>query len=339
MGIQAIIPKLKTQDTIVFNYSLFTNEDKLILAPMQNLTSLFFRKTFSQFFPSNIDYAVSPFISVSSNNQNPDSIQYKDILPKENENLMPLVPQILGNKPDEILECAKIIERLGYREINLNMGCPKKDIVSHKRGAGLLREKELITQILETVFDNTALQLSIKVRLGINSPQDLDNIIPILNAFPLKSVCIHPRTQIQQYGGSADFEAFGYFASKLKHTVIYNGDIFSASDFAALKSRFPDIKHWMIGRGLLQNPFLCADIRGIHHNKKDTLPLYLNQLQENFVKSLHHYNEITVLNKMKEFIKYISSGYGFDATELLRKSSLNDFNQQLNRILSDISQR
>ena len=334
MGIQSIIPKTKTQVTIVFNYSLFTNEDKLILAPMQNLTSLFFRKTFSQFFPANIDYAVSPFISVSANNQNADSIQYKDILPSENTGLMPLVPQILGNKPEEILECAKIIERFGYREVNLNMGCPKKDIVSHKRGSGLLKEKETVKQIIETVFDDTTLQLSLKVRLGINDAQDLDNLVPLLNSFPLKSVCIHPRTQMQQYEGEVDLSVFEYFASKLKHTIIYNGDIFSASDFAKMKSRFPYIKHWMIGRGLLRNPFLCAEIRGIPYNKEEMLPIYLHSLQENFAKSLHHHNEITILNKMKEFTKYLSLNYDFDATPLLRKSSLEDFNKRFYNVFT-----
>ena len=298
MGIQSIIPKTKTQDTIVFNYSLFTNEDKLILAPMQNLTSLFFRKTFSAFFPQNIDYAVSPFISVSANNQNAGSVQYKDISPVENKNLMPVIPQVLGNKAAEILECAKIIEHLGYREININMGCPKKDIVSHKRGSGLLKEKETVRQIFETILNNTHLQISVKVRLGINDSSDLDKLVDLFNSYPLKSVCIHPRTQIQQYSGEPDYAAFEYFASKIKHTIIYNGDIYSCDDFKRLKSRFPYIKHWMTGRGLLQNPFLCADIKGIPYNKQQTLPAYMNALQENFTQSLHRYNEISILSSL-----------------------------------------
>ncbi len=332
MGIQAIIPKLKTQETIVFHTSLFSSEDKLILAPMQNLTSLFFRKTFSYLFPQNFDYAVSPFISVSSNAQNPNSIQYKDISPTQNRNLMPLVPQILGNKAEEIVECAKILERFGYREVNLNMGCPKKDIVSRGRGSGLLKDKDAVKRIFDAVLSNTTLQLSIKVRLGIKDGSELETLLPILNDYPLKSVTIHPRTQQQQYLGEVNLSDFAFFATKLKHTIIYNGDIFSTNDFKRLKTQFPFIKHWMIGRGVLQNPFLAAEIRGISYDKKQLLPVYIDLLQENFIASLYRYNETTILNKMKEFTKYLSIGFSFDATELLRMDSLDEFNKALHKI-------
>ncbi len=334
MDIRVIIPKQKTQDTIVFHHSLFSNDDKLILAPMQNLTSLFFRKTFSEFFPQNIDYAISPFISVSSNCQSPSSIIYNDIRPLENENTIPLVPQILGNNVEQILECAKIIESLGYREINLNMGCPKRDIVSRDRGAGLLRDKDLIHSIFDAIFNNTKLQLSIKVRLGISDETELSNLVPILNIYPLKSICIHPRTQKQQYDGQVNLSLFEHFARELKHTVIYNGDIFTVDDFTKLKTQFPYVKHWMIGRGVLMNPFLCADIRGIPYNKSEMLIPYLKKLQDNFIKYLPNANEIAILGKMKEFTKYLSLGCNVDVRELLRECSLEKFNHRFYKIFN-----
>ncbi|MGP1514986.1 MAG: tRNA-dihydrouridine synthase family protein [Bacteroidales bacterium] len=335
MGIQSIIPKQKLQDTVIFNHSLFSNEDKFILAPMQNLTNLFFRKTFSHFLPMNIDYAVSPFISANESSVNTTSILFKDILVLENENIMPVIPQILGNSPEYILQCAKNIERLGYREINLNMGCPKKDIVSRYRGAGLMKNKELVQRIIDTILNKTTLQLSLKVRLGIKDSTELENLVPILNMYPLISITIHPRTQEQLYDGKTDIKMFKYFTTKLKHTIIYNGDIFSVNDFTLLKTQFPNIKHWMIGRGLLRNPFLCADIKNIPYNKKHILIGYVNELQKNFIDSLYHYNQINILNKMKEFTKYLAEGYHFDATPLLRESSLELFNRKLNTTLSE----
>ena len=158
--------------------------------------------------------------------------------------------------------------------------------------------------------------------------------MPVINMYPLKSVIIHPRTQEQQYEGETDLKAFEYFAMNIKHTIIYNGDIFTVRDFTRLKTLFPYIKHWMIGRGILKNPFLCADIRGIPYNKQEMLPLYLRSLQENFAESLYHYNEITILNKMKEFTKYLSLNYDFDATPLLREPSLEEFNKKFYNVFT-----
>ncbi|MDO5760232.1 MAG: hypothetical protein Q4Q06_04335, partial [Bacteroidota bacterium] len=114
MGISAIIPKTKTENTIVFHTSLFSSEDKLIMAPMQNLTTLFYRKSFENFFPKSIDYAIAPFISATSNNITQKSNQFKDILPLDNKNSIPIVPQIMGNNVEYILNTCKIIEDLGY---------------------------------------------------------------------------------------------------------------------------------------------------------------------------------------------------------------------------------
>lgn len=329
MGIQAIIPQQKKRDTIVFTYSLFTNDDKLILAPMQNLTSLFFRKNFSRFFPQNIDYAFSPFISATENTKKENSPLFKDILPIENKNSMTVVPQILGSNAKQIVDCAKVIERLGYREINLNMGCPKRDIVSRNRGAGLLKDSELLKEIIESLLNNTTLSISLKVRLGIDSDKELENLVPLLNNYPLKSITIHPRYQKQQYEGEVNLVSFEHFAKELKHTIIYNGDIFSVEDFTRLKTRFPYITHWMIGRGALMNPFLFAQIRGIPYNEKEILIPYLKGLQQGFASSLLRYNENTILSKMKEFAKYLAIHYEFDATPLLRESNLSQFNKTL----------
>ncbi|MBP3254226.1 MAG: tRNA-dihydrouridine synthase family protein [Bacteroidales bacterium] len=336
MGIQSIIPKIKTQDTVVFSVSLFSSEDRLILAPMQNLTSAFFRKTFNDFFPSNIDSAVSPFISTSSSSQNINSSVYRDILKEENNNYIELVPQILGHCPTAVAQCAAIIERLGYREVNINMGCPKKDIVNHDRGAGLLRRADLVKQIIENILTTTNLQISLKVRLGINNSTELQNLVPVINSYPLKSVTVHSRTQVQQYQGRPNLDEFERFALQIKPTVVYNGDIFSAEDFTKLKMRFPFIKHWMIGRGILQNPFLCADIRNIPYNKQQTLLPYLTALQDNFAQSLMHPSETAVLNKMKEMVKYLSVGFRFETEELLHTEQLADFNFKLKQQIENM---
>lgn len=332
MELRAILPKQKTENIIVFLTSLFSSDDKLILAPMQNLTSLFFRKSFEKFFPKSFDYAISPFISATSNKTNANSIQFKDIIPKGNEGSVPIVPQVIGNNKEYILDTCKVIESFGYREVNLNMGCPKKDIVSHGRGAGMLTSPQAIRDIVEHILNNTTLQVSIKVRLGVKESTDCRQIVPIINSLPLKSVCIHPRKAIDFYEGNVDIDEFEYLAGQIKHTIIYNGDIFSVEDFSRLKMRLPFIKHWMLGRGILRNPLLASQIRGINVEKDIVLKPFIQDVEENFVATLRYQNEKLVLGKMKEFSKYLCKGLDIDEKPFVHSTSVNEINNLLNKI-------
>lgn len=332
MGINAILPERKKANTIVFFTSLFSSEDKLVLAPMQNLTSLFFRKSFEKYFPKSFDYAISPFISATSNKMNANSIQFKDILPQSNENSIPIIPQIIGNNKTNILETCRIIESLGYREVNINMGCPKKDIVSRGRGAGMLINPNAIQEIIESILNNTTLQVSIKVRLGVKDKADCRQLVPIINSLPLKAVCIHPRKAIDFYEGGVDIDEFEYLANEIKHTIIYNGDIFSVEDFSRLKMRFPFIKHWMIGRGVLRNPLLASEIKGIATEKDIVLKPFIQDVENNFIATLRYYNEKLVLGKMKEFSKYLCRGLNIDEKPFVHSTSVAEINNLLNQI-------
>lgn len=332
MELRAILPKQKEVDTVVYFTSLFSSQDRLILAPMQNLTSLFFRKSFEKFFPQNFDYAITPFISATSNRTNANSIQFRDILPQNNEGSIPIVPQIIGNNKNYILDTCKVIESLGYREVNLNMGCPKKDIVSRGRGAGMLLNPNSVQEIIETILNNTTLQVSIKVRLGVKESSDCRKLISIINSLPLKSVCIHPRKAIDFYEGKVDIDEFEYLAKEIKHTIIYNGDIFSVEDFSNLKMRFPFIKHCMIGRGVLRNPLLASQIRGIAAERDMLLKPFIQDFENNFIATLRSYNERLVLGKMKEFAKYLCKGLNIDEGPFVHSTSLEEINSLLNQI-------
>jgi tRNA-dihydrouridine synthase B len=83
-----------------------------------------------------------------------------------------------------------------------------------------------------------------------------------LNRYPLESIVIHPRTGIQMYKGAPDLDTFSACTDLLAADVVYNGDIFQLDDFRALSSRFPGIRRWMLGRGVLGNPMLPEEIQG-----------------------------------------------------------------------------
>ena len=115
---------------------------------------------------------------------------------------------------------------------------------------------DLVKKIVETILQSTDCRFSIKMRLGLCDPSEGHQIIELLNNYPLDFIIIHPRLGKQQYEGVVDLDSFAHLSSISKNSIIYNGDICTLGDYKKLQNRFPNIDRWMIGRGLLKNPFL-----------------------------------------------------------------------------------
>ena len=233
----------------------------LILAPMQGLTELMFRKVYHNCFPKAFDLAISPFLSLTHGNLADAWKKIDDVQPLANRDSIPVIPQILGKEPLEFADLANRLYEVGYTEVNWNIGCPMRRVTAKHRGSGILPYPNEIRNILEQIVPHLRPRLSIKMRLGLNSPQEIFAIIPILNDFPLANITIHPRTGRQQYGGQVDLDTFSQVLPLLRHPVIYNGDICSPADYHRLQQRFPQVRDFMIGRGVLYDPLLPMRLR------------------------------------------------------------------------------
>ena len=235
----------------------------IILAPMQGLTELLFRKAYESVFPGAIDLAVSPFLSLTHGNLKGALCKIEDVLPELNEGSIPVVPQILGKEPKEFVELANRLHEIGYSEVNWNIGCPVRRVAAKHRGSGILPYPDEVREVLDYVVPRMAARLSVKMRLGFYSEREIFDLVPILNDYPLKNVTIHPRTGKQQYGGVVDKDTFAEVLPLINHEVIYNGDICRVEDYREIQRRFPQIKSSMIGRGVLYNPLLPLQIKGV----------------------------------------------------------------------------
>ena len=240
----------------------------LILAPMQGLTELLFRKVYHQCFPGAIDYSVSPFLSLTHGNLADAWKKIDDVLPEANLNSIPVIPQILGKEPDEFVALANRLHDIGYNEINWNIGCPMRRVTAKHRGSGILPYPDEVRAILDSVVPRLLPSLSIKMRLGLHSPDEIFRLIPILNDYPLSNVTIHPRTGRQQYTGQVDLDTLDRVLPLLHHRVIYNGDIITPADYRRIRQMFPQIENHMIGRGILYDPLLPLRIK---HQQSDDL--------------------------------------------------------------------
>ena len=236
----------------------------LILAPMQGLTELMFRKVYNTCFPGALDLAISPFLSLTHGNLADAWKKIDDVLPEANQDSIPVIPQILGKEPIEFVELANRLHEIGYSEVNWNIGCPMRRVTAKHRGSGILPYPDEVRSILDYIMPRLRPALSVKMRLGLHSPDEIFNLIPILNDYPLLNITIHPRTGKQQYSGQVDLDTFEQTLPLLKHQVIYNGDLCTVADYRRLRQRFPKIQHYTIGRGILYDPLLPLKIKNNH---------------------------------------------------------------------------
>ena len=231
----------------------------LYMAPLKGITDALYRRVYCNHF-SGLDSCIAPFINPQSSSNYSDKL-IADLLVQRNYDL-PVVPQILNTDANGFLNLAQRLYDLGYQETNWNLGCPVKMVAGKKRGSGLLPYPDQITDLLDAVIPRLKPGLSIKMRLGYKNSSESQALLPRLNDYPLTEIIIHPRLGVQLYRGKTLPEEFELCRSLSHHTLVYNGDISSVSDYVKLAERFPDVKRWMLGRGLIANPFLALEIKG-----------------------------------------------------------------------------
>ena len=287
----------------------------LCMAPLRGVTDYIFRNAFTEHF-GGFDSAMAPFIPTVRGKIVKQS-HIRDILPENNQNL-PLIPQLIGKNPEEFVILACQLGDMGYPVINWNLGCPFPQVTHKKRGAGLLPFRDTIAAFLDYVIPRLNCKLSIKTRLGLTGSDDLPALLPILNGYPLAELIIHPRTAQQMYTGTTDLDAFARVSGLSKHPVMYNGDITTYAGFSRMKQRFPDISSWMIGRGAVINPFLPMEIKngaGASYDRQ-RLCSFITALYDSYTTIMD--NDVNVLDKMKGIWFYTAELFA-DSHQILKK--------------------
>ncbi len=235
-----------------------TNNITIILAPLQGFTDVTFRNTWARHF-FGIDEAIAPFISTMGQ-QRLKPTRLKDVAPEDNQQLL-VIPQILGNVSTDFIFLAQRLYEMGHKRINWNLGCPHSKIANKHRGSGLLPYPEKINELLGQIIPNISASLSVKIRLGRRAKDEIYPLLTMFDRHSLEEIILHPRTGIQMYQGTSDHDAFEKAIQSSCHTFTYNGDIIDLPSFKRVRDRFPSISRFMIGRGILSNPFLAEDIK------------------------------------------------------------------------------
>lgn len=284
---------------------------KFYLAPMEGITGQVYRNVYHSFY-NNIDKYFTPFIAPNKK-RIMRTREQKDVAPENNLGMY-VVPQILTNQPEQFCDTCGALYELGYREVNLNAGCPSSTVVTKKKGAGILAEPEILDRFLDEVFTvlrqrgiEESIVISVKTRLGIFSQAEFSDILAVYNRYPLGEVIVHPRVQQDFYKNTPDWEAFREALEQSVHPLCYNGDIFTKEQYEAFVAEFPKVERMMLGRGVIANPGLIGEIKGEEKISFGQLKHYHDLLYKGYTMDLK--NERDVLFKMKELWFYIGNRF------------------------------
>ena len=268
-----------------------------ILAPLRGVTVRTFRAVFAPALRAEgFTSCVSPFIPALSTKVNQSSL--RDVSPADEP--LPCVPQAIGKDPAALSALLEAFKRLGHTKADLNAGCPYPMITRKGRGAGLLRNPDNLAKMLEAGVEAMGPgNLSLKVRLGVESPDELALLMPLINSFPLANLTVHARTARQMYTGKPDLARFSEIAAASANPVVYNGDFDPNTPEYPVASAILKMKPGsagapmavMVGRPFVKNLALREDADELLSN-------YLDATEKELC------GRSSVLGRMKELLAY-----------------------------------
>lgn len=276
---------------------------EFLFAPMEGVTGRIYRRVHARFFPGVSRY-YAPFFSPSGDHHFPLR-GLTDLLPEENPGV-DLVPQLLTNRAEDFIWAAASLMDRGYKEVDLNLGCPSGTVAAKRKGAGFLLLPQELDAFLEAVFsapELSGLSLSLKTRIGFADEGEWERLLGIYRQYPLSQLIVHPRLRSDYYTGPVRPAAFALALEGSPFPVTWNGDVFSPADLETLRARYPGLDRVMLGRGLAAEPGLAARLATGEVCSRETLHAFHEAVSEEYRSVL--YGDTALCHRMKELWSYL----------------------------------
>ena len=288
---------------------------KYYMAPLESVTTWIYRQAHAKIY-GRLDKYFIPFLEPHEK-RDFKTRELQEILPEHNENIY-AVPQILTNRSEGFIKLAKALKDWGYEEINLNLGCPSKTVVTKGKGSGFLAKPEELERFLTEIFDALSgeVKISVKTRIGKEDPEEFPALLELFNKYPMEELIIHPRVQKDGYGNVPRLELYELAEKQSVNPLCYNGDLYTQEQIWNFAERFPGTERLMFGRGFLRDPGL------LYNEGKDSKDIFEkfwafhDLVYEGYQE--RNMGDRNVLFKMKELWSY--QVYQFSEPERLFKT-------------------
>lgn len=290
-------------------------------APLEGITDNIYRQLHHKYFPG-LDRYYTPFLSPTVH-RCLTAREARELPPSDANGFM-LIPQLLTKVPEDFLWMAGVCKELGYKEVNLNLGCPSGTVTAKGKGSGMLKDTVALTRFLDEIFTRAPLDISVKTRLGFESAEEFPMLLEIFNRYPIKELTIHPRIRNAFYNGNVDMDMFRFAETKSLAPLCYNGNLCSLADIHRFSDAHPSVPAIMLGRGLIADPGMLSpggtDFCVLEQFHSDLLEAY----------TVAFGNARNAMFRMKENWHYLISL--FDDSEKLAKrlrktTDLNEYKQ------------
>lgn len=228
---------------------------KYYMAPLESVTTWIYRQAHAKIY-GRLDKYFIPFLEPHEK-RDFKTRELQEILPEHNENIY-AVPQILTNRSEGFIKLAKALKDWGYEEVNLNLGCPSKTVVTKGKGSGFLAKPKELERFLTEIFDALSgeVKISVKTRIGKEDPEEFPALLKLFNKYPMEELIIHPRVQKDGYGNVPRLELYELAEKQSVNPLCYNGDLYTREQIRNFAERFPGTERLMFGRGFLRDPGL-----------------------------------------------------------------------------------
>jgi len=238
------------------------NKPFFVLAPMLDVTDTAFRQIIAKYGKPDVFW--TEFVAVDGLCSEKGREKLKKNLLQFDESERPIVAQLFGSKPENFEKAARIVTEMGFDGIDINMGCPQKNILKQGAGSELIINPELAREIIRATKKGAGdLPVSVKTRVGYNK-NEIESWIPtILEENPV-ALTIHGRTKKEMSKVPAHWDLIKRVQEirdemKSETLIIGNGDVTSLEE-AKSRAEETGVDGVMIGRGIFGNPWLFSGV-------------------------------------------------------------------------------
>jgi nifR3 family TIM-barrel protein len=278
----------------------------LALAPMQDVTDLPFWKLITSYGGADM-YFTEYFRVHATSNLEPWIL--KSIT--ENPTGRPAIAQMIGNDIPSLVRTARRLQEYPVAAVDLNLGCPAPVVYRKCAGGGLLREPGRVDSILGALRDAVTIPFTVKTRIGFDSGEVFDELLPIFAKHEIDLLTVHGRTVREMYGSEVHYDYIARAVGELPFPVLANGNVSSAQNGREILVR-TGAKGLMIGRGAIRNPWLFHQIRQGLRGETVYVPTGHDVLA--YVGALYQAvcspeaRETAQVQKMKKYMNYLGQG-------------------------------
>lgn len=299
----------------------------IVLAPMADVTDAAFRRIIAKY--GKPDVLWTEFVACAGLCSEKGRKRLLEDL-KYDESERPIVAQLFGSNPEQMEECARLVRKLGFDGLDINMGCPDRAIEKQGAGAALMKNPKLAQELIAAAKRGAGtMPVSVKTRIGYNT-NTLSEWLPALLEMEPAAITIHARTRKEMSKVPAHWDSLEgavalakkYGSARTRTLILGNGDIRTVEE-ACEKAKQYNLDGAMIGRGIFGNPWLFNTARNA---KTPTTKERLRVLIEHAKLFEKMYKDIKRFDVMKKHFKaYV---HGFDSAKELRVALMGTHNAQ-----------